>query len=170
MDWEPDVDDPDGDDLTCSIAVVPPSGEATVESDCSSGTYTPPLNVTGPVTFAYSVSDGNSNPVRAVVNVVVEPVNDPPTAENDEITTDEDVPADWTPAVSDVDDERLTCTIAEKPAHGEATITPDCTAGTYAPSLDYNGPDMFTYTVTDAAGASATATITVTVNPVPDIS
>ena len=97
VDWTPAVKDADGDELTCAIAVLPKSGEATVEDDCSSGTYTPPPDVSGPVSFAYSVTDGSSNPVRAVVNVIVEPVNDPPTAEDVEVTTDEDTPVDWTP-------------------------------------------------------------------------
>ena len=169
VDWTPKVKDADGDDLTCAIAVLPKSGEATVEDDCSSGTYTPPPDVSGPVSFAYSVTDGSSNPVRAVVNVIVEPVNDPPTAEDVEVKTDEDTPADWTPNVSDVDDERLTCTIAEPPKNGTATIDPGCATATYTPAPNYNGPDMFTYTVTDAAGASATANVLVTVNPVVDI-
>jgi len=169
VDWTPKVEDADGDDLTCTIAVVPQSGEATVEDDCSSGTYTPPPDVSGPISFAYSVTDGSSNPVRAIVNVVVEPVNDAPTAEDVEVKTDEDTPADWTPNVADVDDERLTCTIAEPPKNGTATIDPGCATATYTPSANYNGPDTFTYTVTDAAGASATANVIVTVNPVPDI-
>jgi hypothetical protein len=169
VDWTPKVNDPDDDTLTCEISVVPKSGEATVEDDCSSGTYTPPPDVSGPVSFAYSVSDGKASPVRAVVNVVVEPVNDPPTASDVDITTDEDTAADWTPTVMDVDDERLTCTISQTPTNGTATLDPDCKSGTYTPSADYNGPDAFTYTVTDASGASTTANATVTVNPVPDV-
>src|SRR6185503_17965153 len=121
----------------------------------------PPPDVSGPISFAYSVTDGSSNPVRAVVNVVVEPVNDPPTAEDVEVKTDEDTPADWTPNVADADGDDLTCTIAEPPRNGAATIDPGCASATYTPSLDYNGSDTFTYTVTDAAGASSTANVIV---------
>jgi hypothetical protein len=55
--WTPAVDDPDGDALTCTIASLPGNGLATVESDCSSGTYQPHANFYGTDTFAYQACD-----------------------------------------------------------------------------------------------------------------
>ncbi|WP_178863992.1 Ig-like domain-containing protein, partial [Thiomicrorhabdus cannonii] len=36
---------------------------------------------------------------------------------------------------------------------------------TYTPVADYNGPDSFTYTITDGQGGTDTAMVTLTVNP-----
>ena len=56
--WTPSVSDVDtGDTLTCTIAVQPANGTATVDSNCSTGTYTPDANITGSDPFTYQVSD-----------------------------------------------------------------------------------------------------------------
>ena len=39
---------------------------------------------------------------------------------------------------------------------------------TYIPSANYNGPDSFTYTISDGHGGAATGTVSVTVTPVND--
>ena len=36
---------------------------------------------------------------------------------------------------------------------------------TYTPDPDYNGPDSFTYSVSDDAGGTDTATVSITVTP-----
>ena len=58
-------------------------------------------------------------------------------------------------------------------AHG--TVTTDGTTTTYTPDPDYNGPDSYTYTITDdgttngvADPKSDTATVSVTVTEVND--
>jgi thermitase len=55
--WYPSVGDVDGDTLTCSIASTPEFGIATVESDCSSGTYQPGAGFGGIDTFTYQACD-----------------------------------------------------------------------------------------------------------------
>src|SRR6185312_10698310 len=52
--------------------------------------------------------------------------------------------------------------------HGSVTLA----AGnvlTFTPNADYNGPSLFSYTVTTTGGITETANIGVTVNPVADI-
>ena len=56
-------------------------------------------------------------------------------------------------------------TDATNGAHG--TVTFDDTGVAYTPAADYNGPDSFTYTVTNDDGPS-TATVDVTVTAVND--
>ena len=59
---------------------------------------------------------------------------------------------------------------ASDPAHGTVVVNATTGAYTYTPTADYNGPDAFTYTVTDpASGESLTRTINLTVTPFVDI-
>jgi hypothetical protein len=57
--------------------------------------------------------------------------------------------------------------LASGPSHGTVTVNPDGIF-TYTPDSDYNGPDSFTYTITDANGDVDTATANITVGAVND--
>lgn len=59
----------------------------------------------------------------------------------------------------------ISITSVTQPTHGTVTIEMDGTL-TYTPDLDYDGPDSFTYTITDADLHTDTATVDVTVNPI----
>jgi Bacterial Ig domain len=163
--WTPEVTDPEDDDLTCSISSPAANGSAEVESDCDQGRYTPDENFNGTDTFAYAVTDGEAERVVALATVEVSPVNDAPEAKDVEIETEYGTTADWTPAVTDVDGDELTCAIATQPENGKATVAEDCTSGTYTPNVGFDGDDSFTYTVSDPNGGSASAEVRVTVAP-----
>ena len=60
-----------------------------------------------------------------------------------------------------------TFTLTTDVTNGTLVFSPDGTY-TYTPDPDYNGTDVFTYTVCDANNECATATVTITVNPVND--
>ncbi len=62
---------------------------------------------------------------------------------------------------SDVDGDALEITGVGQPAHGTATFS--ATQVRYQGAANYNGPDSFTYTVSDGHGGSATASVAVTV-------
>src|SRR5207249_4633520 len=69
----------------------------------------------------------------------------------------------------------LTITSVTQPAHGTVAITNSGADLTYTPDADYNGPDSFTYTITDNGTTNGvldaktdTATVTMTVTPVND--
>jgi VCBS repeat-containing protein len=87
-----------------------------------------------------------------------------PTANDDEVETDEDTPARiYYLAYNDTDPELDTLTVVEvlQPTHGATELESDGSV-TYTPDLNWNGTDSFTYTVSDGtSNASATATITV---------
>ncbi len=103
--------------------------------------------------------------------VDVTPVNDPPVANPDNITTPEDTPV--VIAVlsndSDVDGDALTInTNFTQPANGSVVLNPNGTF-TYTPGLDFAGTDTFSYSVRDPSGAmSAPTTVTVNVGDVND--
>jgi hypothetical protein len=103
----------------------------------------------------------------ATVTIEVSPANDAPEAHDVAASGPEDTSIPWTPSVGDVDGDVLTCTITTPPAHGEVTVNPDCSGGSYTPDPSYSGPDSNTYGVSDGK-ASDTATVTVEVSPVND--
>ena len=114
--------------------------------------------------FTYYAFDGTDDSNVAVVNLVVSPTNDPPTASDDEASTGEDEPVTIPVLANDSDPDRdpLDVDWVEAPQHG--TAINGGTDLTYIPAPDAHGVETFTYGVSDGHGGSATATVTVTVN------
>jgi hypothetical protein len=159
--------DVDGDDLTVTDATSP-DGTVTINPD-GTITFVPDPDFNGPTTITYEISDGMGGTATATVTVDVTPVNDPPVAVDDTVTTDEDTPV-TVPVLdndSDVDGDDLTVTGASAP-NGTVTINPDGTI-TYTPDPDFNGADVITYVIDDGMGGTDTATVTVSVDPVNDL-
>jgi hypothetical protein len=158
--------DPDGDDLTVESVTDPTYGTAIISNDSTYVIYTPDDDWNGVDSFTYTVSDGNGGTDTATVTVTVNPVNDPPVAEEQAVATDEDTPVEITLVANDVDGDTLTYEVLTQPANGFLSGTaPNLT---YTPNEDYFGPDSFTFKVNDGTVDSNTATVTITVNPVND--
>jgi uncharacterized repeat protein (TIGR01451 family) len=157
--------------LTTTFVTDPANGTATIEAD-GSVTYTPDADYNGSDSFDYTVCDSEGLCDTATVTITVNPVNDPPIANDDTANTDED-----TPIVIDLqgndnagpanEDQTLVTFAISDPANGTATINPDGTV-TYAPDLNFFGPDAFAYVVCDSGGLCDTAVVTIIVNPVDD--
>ena len=156
--------DPDGDALT--VAVVTPPAHGTVElGEDGVITYTPDPDYNGPDAFSYQVCDALGACAEATVAVTVEPVNDPPLAEDDFAST-------AGPAVdvavllndSDPDGDALSVTAVGAPSAGAAALSP---AGggaiRFTPPADFTGLATFTYTIADPDGLTAEATVEVIV-------
>ena len=174
--------DVDGQLVPSSVVVgtLPAHGTVSINGVTGAITYTPNPNFNGTDTFIYQVCD-NGTPLpsqcdTAIVFITVLPVNDPPVAVNDNVTTNEDTPI-AIPVLSndsDVDGNLVpgTVTVTSGPAHGTVSINPTTGVITYTPALDYNGPDTFTYQVCDDGtplpSLCASATVTITVTPVND--
>jgi hypothetical protein len=156
--------DTDGNALTFAIASGPAHG--TVTGTGANRTYTPAANYNGPDSFTFTVNDGTVDSAAATVSITVTPVNDPPTATPQSVSTPEDTATAVTLAGTDVDANALTVAIASGPAHG--TLTGTGANRTYTPAANYNGPDSFTFTVNDGTVTSAAATVSITVTPVND--
>lgn len=99
-----------------------------------------------------------------------EPVNEPPVAEADTITTDAGITVtiEVLSNDSDPDGDDLSVESVEEPGNGTAIVEDDERI-VYTPDEGFDGTDAFDYTVTDGEGGTATAEITVTVLPPPTI-
>jgi len=91
---------------------------------------------------------------------------DPPVADDQSVTTDEDTAKDITLTATDNDGDSLTYVVVDGPAHG--TLTGTATALTYTPAGNYSGPDSFTFKTNDGQVDSNTATVSIEVTPVND--
>jgi VCBS repeat-containing protein len=157
--------DVDGDSLSITGVGAPIHGTAVING--SSIDYTPVLNYSGSDSFTYTISDGNGGTATGTVTVTVNPVNDPPVANNATLTLSEDTSSGATLTASDIESDPLTFAKASDPSHGTVTVNADGTY-TYTPQLDYRGPDSFTFRANDGTANSAPGTVSITVNDVND--
>jgi hypothetical protein len=95
------------------------------------------------------------------VTVAVAPVNDAPFAHAQSAQTIEDRPVAITLAGADMDSLSLHFSVVQQPAHGQLSGTAPLL--TYTPDADYQGPDSFTFTVSDGSATSTAATVTIAV-------
>ena len=122
--------------------------------------------------FNFTVSDGVEIIGEETFNISVNSVNDPPVAEDDNFSTEEDTLLAITAAElllndSDPDGDALTITSVNNPENG--TVTLNGTDITFTPDADFNGDASFNYTISDGNGGTDTATVNVTVNPIPEL-
>ena len=158
------------DTLTYSIVGTPTHG--TISGfDASTGayTYTPAANYFGSDSFTFKVTDGTVDSNTATISITVNSLNDTPTANADLFSVDEDDFFNGTLTGSDIDvGDVLTYAIGTGPAHGVISNFDPATGDyTYTPTIGYDGPDLFTFTVNDGTATSAEATINITVDPIP---
>jgi Bacterial Ig domain/RTX calcium-binding nonapeptide repeat (4 copies)/Cadherin domain len=180
------------------IYVVTQPAHGSLSGSGPTRVYTPDADYHGPDSFTYTVTDrGDPDACTGApcappestgpttVTLSVEPANDQPQAGDAARSVNEDgsLDLDLATLVSDVEtaDADLAYALVDQPAHG--TLTRAGGVVTYVPARDYNGPDSFTYTVTDrgdpdncsgaspacaAPATSRTATVTLSVEPVND--
>ncbi|HTG35181.1 MAG TPA: Ig-like domain-containing protein [Thermoanaerobaculia bacterium] len=159
--------DVEGDALTVT-SVTPPAvgGTVTIDQNQTVG-YTPPLNFFGQVSLVYAISDGNGGTATATVTITVNPQNDPPVANADTATVAEDGTVNVVVLANDTDVENnvLTLVSVTQGAHGAVLMNFNKTVK-YTPAANYNGPDSFTYTISDGNGGTATAVVSMTITAV----
>ena len=157
-------DDPDGDTIT----FIPVSGplHGAVTGTPPNGAYTPNKDYNGADSFSFKISDGKLESKVYTVNVTINPVNDAPVANGQNITLNEDQARPITLTGSDVDGDTIAFALVSSPAKG--TLSGTAPNLTYTPNADYNGSDSFTFKVSDGKADSSLATITLNVQPVND--
>jgi len=156
--------DPDGNPITYTVGAV---SVGTLSGTAPNLTFTPPADFSGTATFTFVVNDGQVDSNVATVTINVTPVNDPPVANPGHFTTPEDTVVSGVVTSSDVDGVAPVYSLTTGPTNGTLILNGDGSL-TYTPTLNYTGPDSFTYTVDDGAGGSASAVVTIDVTPVND--
>jgi len=162
------------------------AGQGTYTADnLGTVTFTPVANYNGTTTpVSYTVNDNSGSPSNvSTITVTVIPVNDPPVANPDTKTTNEDTPVSFNVTANDTDIDGTVdvATVDLDPATagrqttftvaGQGTYTADNLGTvTFTPVANYNGTATpINYTVNDNNGATSNiSTITVTVTPVND--
>jgi alpha-tubulin suppressor-like RCC1 family protein len=153
----------DGNGQALTYRITTPPTRGMLSGTLPAATYTPTSGQGGADSFQYVVNDGIADSAPATVTVLV---NDAPTAPNRSLSTNEDTPLPLTLTGTDTNGNPLSDAIISQPMNG--TLEASGANWTYRPSLNYHGPDSFTYQVNDGFVSSATATVSLTVTAVND--
>lgn len=158
--------DLDGDVLTYRVGAPPQHGTVNVDPRTGAFTYDGKKDFFGADGFTIEVSDGVAT-ASAPVQVTLAPVNDAPVATASAHALDEDTSLTAKCPATDVEGDALTFSTGTSPKHGALTINPSTGDFSYTPARDYQGPDSFTFQVSDGR-LKAEAVVRLTVRPVND--
>ncbi len=122
--------------------------------------------------FSYTIADGQGATSSATVTIRIDGANDAPVAGDDRFSTDEDMllnvgASGLMTNDYDADKDKLMFAPRSQPEHGQLTLRMDGSFN-YMPQKDYNGPDKFTYQLSDGQTTSNVATVTISVRAVND--
>ncbi len=154
--------DPESDPLAFAVVDNPTNGM--LSGTAPDLTYTPNLHYNGSDSFTFTVNDGTETSVPATVSITVTPVNDPPTAGSQSVSTNENTPVGITLTGADLENDPLLYGVITGPANG--TLSGAAPNLTYTPNANFDGTDSFTFGVNDGAASSGPATVSITVNNV----
>ncbi|MEX0368916.1 MAG: cadherin-like domain-containing protein, partial [Ruegeria sp.] len=159
--------DPDGDPITFDSFTSPSNGTLADNGD-GTLTYTPDAGFEGADSFTYTISDNGGLTDTATVNLTVAAApNQAPDAADDGLAVVQDTALVIDEAAllsndSDPDGDPITFDSFTNPSNGTLADNGDGTL-TYTPNPGYEGPDSFTYTISDDSGLTDTATVNLTV-------
>ncbi|MDA0751330.1 MAG: tandem-95 repeat protein [Verrucomicrobia bacterium] len=166
--------DPDGDALQVTAVVLPPSNGVAVLNPDGSLTYTPNPNFNGSDLLLYQIEDADGDTAVAAVILIINPIDDGPVAVDDVYVVNEDqvltVP-DVSGLLSNdsVGGDGGLLTVVDNTSIGNGVLIVTASGELiYIPALNFNGTEVFEYTIQDADGTIDTATVTLIVNEVND--
>ncbi len=151
--------------LTCSISSQGATGTATVQANCSGGTYTDTSGAPGTDSFTVRVSDGLDT-ATDTVNVTIMPDTPPPTAQNFPVVTVGTTPTsiDFNTQVTTIDDNIDWTTLNITCSNAANILNNNDGTATYTAAYGFTGIDECTYTVADIyAEPSNMATVSIAV-------
>jgi len=149
-----------------TFAVVSGPSHGILSGTSPNLTYTPNDWFNGSDSFTYTASDPQSTSSAATVSINVTSGNQPPIANSQSVSTNEDVEKAITLTGSDPELQQITYIVLTQPAHGSLIGTAPLI--TYRPASNYFGSDSFTFKVNDGQIDSNIATVTITVTSVND--
>ncbi|MCA1832191.1 MAG: Ig-like domain-containing protein [Actinomycetota bacterium] len=160
------ANDPDGTTPSFSLTTSPANG--TLSGSAPNLTYTPNANFNGSDSLSFKVNDGFVDSNVATINITINAINDAPVATGQSVSLDEDGTLDITLAGTDVENDPLTFEVVTPPANGSLN-TDNLPTVTYAPNLNFNGPDSFTFRANDGSlWSDDVATVSIIVNAIND--
>lgn len=126
------------------------------------------FQITGNISpSAFFLGDFSGQPLNVNVLPTSVTVNGTPVANAQSVTIDEDAPVPITITGTDPDNDPLTFSVTQSPAHG--TLSGTAPNLTFTPASDFNGEDSFLFTASDAALTSEPAEVSITIDPVNDL-
>ncbi len=132
---------------TLTFSILDSAVHGTISGTPPVVTYIPNASYYGNDVFKFLVRDGSLNDT-GTVNITVTPINDPPFAIDQLVTTGEDSLKQITLTANDVDNDNLTFSLLDSTRYGIITGTPP--AIMYIPNANYFGSDSFKFLVADA--------------------
>lgn len=146
------------------------AGQTTVASGSTARVTPTTLEANSSYEWQVTVTNGNgrsrTGPIWRFTTGGGGPVNQPPSAANQTVSTLEDTQASIVLSGSDPEGAALGYAIVTGPAHG--TLTGSAPTLTYQPVANYNGPDTVTFRVSDGLLTSGLATVSIAVQAVND--
>jgi len=147
----------------------------TVSDNCpgATGSCSPASGSTFPLgttTVTCTARDSSSNQSTCSFTVTVNPGNNPPVANPQNVPTPEDTPVTITLTGSDPGSNPLTFAIVSGPTNGMITgFNTNSGTLTYTPNTNFLGGDSFSFRVNDGATNSTPATVGISVTPLADV-
>ncbi len=142
-------------------------GTITVEDATGQFTYNPLPDFNGQDSFSFTATNDNGVSNTATVTITVNAVNDQPSAQNNNFSTNEDVALNGQLSATDIDGHALTYILISQTDNGTVVINSNGTF-TYTPAANWNGTDTFSFAANDGTVNSNTATVSLTVHPTND--
>lgn len=180
--------DADGDAITFQISTLPANGQLYQTSDGTtrggaiSGVPTTVSDSGGRViyisakdgngsghgNFGFKSNDGSATSSEATVTVNVTGTEDPPVAVNDNLSVNEDAPADLDVLANDTDPDGDTLSIQSVTGASRGNVSINGSRVRYVPEVNFHGSDGFDYTISDGKGNTSEASVSITVVSVND--
>lgn len=163
--------DVEGNTLAVTAVAQPQHGTLSLSTN-GAFVYTPDASFNGTDTFTYQISDGQSLSNVATVNIVIDPLNDGPTAAIDNyavagttlvVNAVDGVLANDT----DLDQDTLTASLAANALNGQVVLNADGSF-TYTPNNGFVGFDSFSYRANDGTALSAATAVIISVTRPPN--